>query len=269
MLVCQRVYLLKNMELHFQVLLFVLRNNEFSDNNDARRIRFEPPGAVPTDDLFFLPPSNCGAPPFWSIPFNFSGWSKSVGWFHWQNSTTAWHEQEWMKGMDTSKWRSWYEFQEIISLHEPIIPMAAAPLADLIKTLFQQLLGLLGLPENIWKQDTLKTHGLSSCSFLKIACSAMDFAAYRPGTHGYPSPLLAVRLRWATCHWHLQDRFLGRFGGIPNDPMFGIIWNSTGVFTLICIYIYIYYVLYMSIIYVYVFIYIYILWACFKNNKVP
>ena len=140
MLVCQRVYLLKNVELHFQVLLFVLWNNEFSDNNDARRIRFEPPGAVPTDDLFFLPPSICGAPPVWSIPFNFSGWSKSVGWFHWQDSTTAWHEQEWMKGMDTSKWRSWYEFQEIISLHEPRIPMAA-PLADLIKTLFPQLLG--------------------------------------------------------------------------------------------------------------------------------
>ena len=159
MLVCHRVYLLKNVELHFQVLLFVLRSNEFSDNNDALGIRFEPPGAVPTDD--------CGAPPFWSIPFNFSGWSKSVGWFHWQDSTTAWHEQEWMKGMDTSKWRSWYEFQEIISLHEPIIPMAAAPLADLIKTLFPQL---LALPENIWKQNTLNTHGLSSCSFLKIAC---------------------------------------------------------------------------------------------------
>lgn len=40
----------------------------------------------------------------------------------------------------TSTWRSWYEFQEVISLHEPISSMAAAPLADLIKTLFPQLI---------------------------------------------------------------------------------------------------------------------------------
>ena len=101
MLVCQRVYLLKNVELHFQVLLFVLWNNEFSDNNDARRIRFEPPGAVPTDDLFFCRHPFVGHLQSDPYPLIFR-----VGprvWVDFIDKTLRLH------GMNKSGWRGWIQ----------------------------------------------------------------------------------------------------------------------------------------------------------------
>jgi len=140
-------------------------------------------------------------------------------------TTTAWHEQEWMKGMDTSKWRSWYEFQEIISLHEPRIPMAA-PLADLIKTLFPQLLG-----------------------------SAQEPTAIQ--AHCWPYACAGRHVIGISKTGSLGD--LGVSQTIPCLVSYEIVQEYLHWYVYIYIYMYMYYIWVL-------YVYIYILWACFKNN---